>query len=270
MPRGNQRLAGKVAIVTGAGSSGPGVGTGKAMSILFAREGAKVALVDQAPERAEATLAEVRDEAGDAFVVQADVTRSGDCLRVVEAVAERYGRLDILVNNVGIAAGGPVTEVSEEDWRRVFDVNLTSFMLMSKHAIPKMIQGGGGAIVNLSSIAGLRGFGGSAYGASKGAVIALTRDMAVAYGRDGIRANCITPGHLYTPMVGGISDEMRELRRKAGPLGTEGTAWDVAWAALFLASGEARWITGVTLPVDAGVLAVSPITMAPHMQEGSP
>jgi NAD(P)-dependent dehydrogenase (short-subunit alcohol dehydrogenase family) len=264
------RLEGKVAIVTGAGSSGPGIGTGKAISVLFSREGARVLLVDRVVKHAEETLAAIRDEGGDASVYEADVTRPADCQAMVESVRARYGRLDILVNNVGIRGPGSVVEVTEEDWDRVLDVNLKSMMLTSKYAIPAMIAGGGGAIVNLSSIVGLRaGSGGASmpYAVSKGGVIALTTQMAVHYGRDHIRVNGIAPGHLYTPMVAaGMTEEMRDLRRRAGPLGTEGTAWDIAWAAVFLASDEARWITGVVLPVDAGLLATTPLAMLRHLR----
>lgn len=270
MQSGRPRLEGKVAVVTGAGSSGPGVGTGKAISILFSREGARVLLVDRVGERAEETLAAVREEGGEATVCEADVTNAADCQRIVEAAKARYGRLDILVNNVGIVGPGSAVTVSEEDWDRVLDVNLKSMMLTSKYAIPEMIASGGGSIINLSSIAGLRaGSGGASlpYSVSKGGVVALTTQMAVYHGRDHIRVNCIAPGHIYTPMVAGaMAEEMRDLRRWAGPLGTEGTAWDIAWAAVFLASDEARWITGVVLPVDAGLLATTPLAMWQHLR----
>jgi NAD(P)-dependent dehydrogenase (short-subunit alcohol dehydrogenase family) len=269
MPERRPRLEGKVAIVTGAGSSGPGVGTGKAISVLFAREGARVLLVDRIATPAEETLAAIRDEGGDASVVEADVRNPADCQAMVDTARARYGRLDILVNNVGILGPGSVVDVQEDDWDRVLDVNLKSMMLTSKYAIPAMIAGGG-AIVNIASIAGLRaGSGGASipYSVSKGGVIALTTQMAVHHGRDNIRVNGIAPGHIYTPMVAaGMTEEMRDLRRRAGPLGTEGTAWDIAWAAVFLASDEARWITGVVLPVDAGLLATTPLAMLPHLR----
>jgi NAD(P)-dependent dehydrogenase (short-subunit alcohol dehydrogenase family) len=227
-------------------------------------------LVDRVRERAEETLTAVREEGGDAVVCEADVTNAADCQYIVKVVKERYGRLDILVNNVGILGPGSAVDVKEEDWDRVLAVNLKSMMLTSKYAIPEMIAGGGGSIINLSSIAGLRaGSGGASlpYAVSKGGVIALTTQMAVHHGRDNIRVNCIAPGHIYTPMVaGGMGEEMRDLRRRAGPLGTEGTAWDVAWATVFLASDEARWITGVVLPVDAGLLATTPLAMLRHLQ----
>ena len=264
------RLEGKVAIVTGAGSSGPGVGTGKAISVLFAREGCSVLLVDNERERAEETLTTIEGEDGRASVFQGDVTSSGDCRRMVEAAIERYGRLDILVNNVGILVYGSVVTVEEEDWQRVIDVNLKSMVLTSKHAVPRMIEGGGGSIINMSSFLGLRAgssFESVPYSVSKGGVISLTTTMAVEHGRDNVRVNAIAPGHLYTPMVAGsMTEERRDLRRRAGPLGTEGTAWDVAWASVFLASEEARWITGVVLPVDAGLLAAGPLAMIDHLR----
>ena len=264
------RLTGKVAIVTGAGSSGPGLGTGKATSVLFAREGAKVLLVDRIAQHAEETLSTIREEGGEASVFEADVTRSDDCLAMVKTTVERYGAVHILFNNVGILGRGSVLDVTEEEWDRVLDANLKSMVLTCKFAIPEMIQGGGGSIINMSSIAGIRaGSGGPSvsYAASKGGIIALTTSMAVNHGRDNVRVNAIAPGHLYTPMVAGtMSEETRDLRKRAGPLGTEGTAWDIAWAAVFLASDESRWISGVTLPVDAGLLATTPLAMLGHLR----
>ena len=262
MQQRRPRLEGKVTIVTGAGSSGPGVGTGKAMSIRLAREGAKVLLVDRVTRQAEETLATIREEGGEASVFEADVTNAEDCRGMVEAAQERYGGLHILVNNVGIMfAPSSVVDVKEEEWDRVLNVNLKSMMLTSKYAIPRMIESGGGSIINISSTGGLRGSSNSriAYNTSKGGVIALSTTMAVQHGRDNVRVNCIAPGPIYTPMVAGeMTEEMREFRRLATPLGIEGTAWDIAWAAVFLASDEARWITGVVLPVEAGALVIWP------------
>ena len=270
MQQRQPRLQGKVAIVTGAGSSGSGVGTGKAASILFSREGARVVLADMVAARAEETLATIKEEGGEASVFEADVTRARDCRELIDAAVERYGGIHVLFNNVGILGRGTVVEVEVEDWDRVLDVNLKSMMLTSKYAIPRMIEGGGGSIINVSSIAGLRSGSsgpGIPYAASKGGVIALTTSMAVNHGRDNVRVNCIAPGSIYTPMVArDMSEEMRDLRRRSAPLGTEGTAWDIAWAALFLASDEARWITGVTLPVDAGLVATTPLAMLPHLK----
>ena len=272
MTQGN-RLEGKVAIVTGAGATGSGefVGIGQAISLLFARQGAKVLLVDRDEKNAEVTLAQIREEGGDATVCVGDVTDIDSCKEMTESAVKAYGKVNVLVNNVGISGPGLVTDVEEEFWDTVMDVNLKSVMLTSKFAIPEMIKHGGGSIINLSSIVGLRAGGGSpshAYAASKGGILGLTNSMAVHYGRDNIRVNAIAPGHVYSPMVARhTSQELLDLRRRAGPLGFDGTAWDVAYAILFLASDEARWISGVTLPVDAGLLAATPLAMYPYLKD---
>jgi NAD(P)-dependent dehydrogenase (short-subunit alcohol dehydrogenase family) len=267
------RVEGKVAIVTGAGSTpGPGVGTGKASAIHLAREGARVVLVDIAPDRAEETRARIEADGGEALVVGADATSSADCEAVVRAALDRWGSLDILVNNVGRAAVGTVVDISEEDWDRSLDLNLRTTFLMCKHAVPAMVAAGGGSIVNMCSISAVRGDGTAAYSAAKGAMLALTIDMAYSHGRDGIRVNALAPGHITTPMVHSVqqpgphADFMDAMRREAGLLGTAGDGWDVAHAVTFLASDEARWITGVLLPVDAGVLSVTPLLMAGHLR----
>ena len=268
MPERRPRLEGKVAIITGAGSSGPGVGNGKATSVLFAREGAKVLVVDAVLTRAEETVAMVREGGGEASVFQANVTRDEDCQRMVEAAMDRYGRLDILDNNVGISRRGTVLDVSEEDWDQVMAVNVKTIVLASRYAIPQMVRSGGGSIINISSIAGLRAHSSTPYTASKAAVIGLTISMAADHGKDNIRVNCIAPGLVYTPMVAPrMDEELREHRKSAAPLGTEGTAWDVAWAAVYLASDEARWVTGVVLPVDAGLTIVTPATYTTLAQQ---
>ena len=269
MADSSNRLEGKVAVVTGAGATGSGdfVGIGQAISILFARQGAKVLLVDRDEKNAETTLANIKEEGGEASVLVGDVTSASDCQEMAEAAVSRYGRLNVLVNNVGISGPGSVTDVEEDFWDTVINVNLKSVMLTSKYAIPLMIEDGSGSIINLSSIVGLRAGSGRPshpYAASKGGIIGLSNSMAVHYGRDNVRVNCIAPGHIRSPMVARhSSDEMLELRRKAGPLGTDGTPWDVAWAVAFLASEESRWISGVTLPVDAGLLAATPLAMYP-------
>jgi NAD(P)-dependent dehydrogenase (short-subunit alcohol dehydrogenase family) len=257
---GAPRLAGKVAIVTGAGSRAEGVGNGRATAILFAREGARVLLVDQNADAAEATAAAIAGEGGEAVVFTADVTRADDCRAMVEEAVRRWGKLDILDNNVGIGGRATVVDVEEAAWDHLMRVNVTSMMLASKHAIPAMTRTGGGAIVNISSISALRPRGLTPYSVSKGAVIALTRAMAVDHAAQGIRVNCIAPGPVYTPMVyaGGMSEELRERRRRSSPLGVEGTGWDIGYAALFLVSDEARYVTGVVLPVDGGVTLTSP------------
>jgi NAD(P)-dependent dehydrogenase (short-subunit alcohol dehydrogenase family) len=259
-PRSGPRLAGKVAIVTGSGSRGPGIGNGRATAILFAREGARVVLVDRTAAWAEDTHAIIASEHGEAFVVEADVTRNADCQRVVAETVRRYGRIDILQNNVGIEGPGTVVEIDEAVWDRVMRVNVTSMMLMARHVIPIMAANGGGAITNISSISSIRPRGLTPYTTSKGAVNALTIAMAVDHAAQGIRVNAILPGPVYTPMVAsaGMSEEQRALRARASPLGIEGTAWDIAWAAVYLASPEARWVTGQLLCVDGGVTLMSP------------
>jgi NAD(P)-dependent dehydrogenase (short-subunit alcohol dehydrogenase family) len=254
------RLEGMVAIVTGAGSRGPGVGNGKAAAVLFAREGAKVVLVDSVLARAEETQAMIRDEGGECFAMEANVASSEDCKAIVDEAVRRYGRLDILHNNVGIDPGIlSVVDVDEPTWDETMDVNVKSMMLTSKHAIPAMAAGGGGSITNISSISTLRPRGLTPYSVSKGAVIALTKAMAVDHAAQGIRVNCIAPGPVYTPMVAeNMTPERRAERANASPLGVEGTAWDIGNAALFLASPEARWITGQVLVVDGGATLQGP------------
>jgi NAD(P)-dependent dehydrogenase (short-subunit alcohol dehydrogenase family) len=253
-----RRLAGKVAIVTGAGSSGPGMGNGKATAILFAREGAKVLCVDQVIGRAEETASIIASEGGAAVPHQADVTVRADCEAMVQAVVERYGKLDILHNNVGIGTLQTLQEVTEEAWDRQMAVNVKSMLLTIQAAVPALEANGGGSIVNVSSIAGLR-YGGAnltAYQATKAGVIGLTISAAGQLGEKRIRVNCIAPGLVYTPMVAVmLTPESREARRQSGMIPDEGTAWDVGWAAVYLASDESRWVTAQVLVVDAGVTA---------------
>jgi NAD(P)-dependent dehydrogenase (short-subunit alcohol dehydrogenase family) len=271
MQEAQSRLAGKVAIVTGAGSSGAGDGTGKATAILFARAGAKVLLVDRVAERAGETLAIIHEEGGEASLFAADITQAAECEAMVRAAQERYGALHILMNNVAIIGFGTAVDVTEEAWDQVLDISLKSMLLTSKYAIPAMIASGSGSIINISSTEGLRA--GSVapllpYNVAKSGVIGLTTAMAAHHGRENIRVNAIAPGLLYTPMVAPyLTEETRELRRQASPLGTEGNAWDVAWAALFLASDEARWITGIVLPVDGGLLITTPLTTLPYLRQ---
>ena len=251
------RLAGKVAIVTGAGSRGPGLGNGKAAAILFAREGARVLCVDQARERAEETAGLIRAEGGTAEALVADVTRAEDCRAMVAAAVAKWGGVDVLHNNVGIESRKDLLEVTEEEWDRVMAVDLKSMFLATRHAVPAMADRGGGAIVCVSSVAGLRGHGRTAYAAAKAGVIGFVQSVAVQLGPKGIRINAIAPGMVWTPMVESLGPEARERRRRATPLGTEGTGWDVAWGAVYLASDEARWVTGQTLVIDAGLTATT-------------
>ena len=252
------RLEGKVAIVTGAGSQTDGIGNGRAAALLFAREGARVLIVDRVRDRAEETLRQLEAEGPDqAEVFEADVTNAEHCRAMVADAVARWGKLDILQNNVGIGArAGTILDMDDAIWERMMRVNVTGMMLAAKAAIPAMKDNGGGAIVNISSVATLRPRGLAAYATSKGAVEALTRALAADHGRDGIRVNCIEPGPVFTPMVqvGGMSDRVRDARREATALGIEGTAWDIAYASLYLASDEARYVTGIILPVDGGLL----------------
>ena len=261
------RLKGKVAIVTGAGSQGNGFGTGKAIAYSFAREGAQVCLVDREPQRAEETLMLISEAGGDAFVHTADVTDSKACQGIVEETVARCGKLDLLINNVGIAtASERGDELDEANWERLMNVNLKSAVLMSKYAIAQIIKSGGGAIVNISSVASVISSGSIAYAGSKAAMNSLSCELAILHGRDAIRVNTVAPGHIFTPLVtdlfdkGVLNAKDRETRRKVAPLGIEGDAWDIAAAALFLASDEARFITGVFLPVDGGVTRIAPLT----------
>ena len=255
-----ERLAGKAAIVTGAGSRAPGIGNGRAAAILFAREGADVLLVDKDEDAARATRELIREDGFDAEVLAADVTSAEDCRAMAAAAVQRFGKLDVLHNNVGIGSRGTVEQISEAEWDNVMRVNVTSMMLAAKAAVPAMRESGGGAIVNVSSIAALRPRGLTAYSVSKGAVATLTQALAVDHGPDRIRANCILPGPVYTPMVyaAGMSDELRERRRMASLLQIEGEPWDIAWAAVYLASDEAKYVTGLIMPVDGGVTVRGP------------
>jgi NAD(P)-dependent dehydrogenase (short-subunit alcohol dehydrogenase family) len=269
------RVADKTAIVTGAGSTpGPGVGTGKASSILLAREGAKVMLVDIHPERAEDTRRIIGEEGGTAAVFQADVTKASDCEAMVRATVDTFGGLDILVNNIGIGSPSDnIVDCTEEEWDQSLNVNLRTAFLASKYSVPVMIEQGSGSIVNVSSIVAFRGTGHLAYSAAKGGMLAFTVDMAYAHGRQGIRVNAVAPGHIITPLLyvtalgeGPQAQLAQDLRIASSLLGTEGTAWDVAAAVTFLASEDARWITGLTLTVDGGVSKVTPLMMAEHLR----
>lgn len=254
-------LDGKVAIVTGGGAADDGIGNGRAAAILLARAGARVLVVDRDLAPAERTVEMIGEHGGTGSAFAADVTREADCAAMVAAALERYGRLDVLDNNVGIGSRGSVVTEDVDTWQRVMRVNVDSMFLAARHAVPAMIDSGdGGAIVNVSSISALRPRGLTAYSASKGAVIALTRAMAMDHAGDGIRANCVAPGPVYTPMVyaRGMSETARERRRRASPLGIEGSGWDVGNAVVFLASARARYITGQTLVVDGGITVAAP------------
>jgi len=258
------RLSGKVAIVVGAGQTpGETIGNGKATAILFAREGASVVVVDRSEDAAEDTRLAIDEEGLPTVTVVADVTRADDCARIVERTLEAYGRIDVLHNNVGIGViGGPV-ELSEEDWDRVVDTNLKSMFLTCKHVLPHLERQKSGAIVNVSSLASIRcsPVPMLAYNTSKAGVNALTRSIAMQYAASNVRANAVLPGLIHTPMAvdavvqryGVDRDRLVRARDAAVPMGRMGDAWDVAYAALYLASDESKYVTGVTLPVDGGL-----------------
>ncbi len=257
------RLRDRVAIVVGAGQTpGETIGNGRATALLFAREGARVLLVDRRLESVQETQAMIKEEGGEATVVEADITRDEDCAGLVGACIEGYGRIDVLHNNVGIATGdaGP-THLTEQAWQQIFDVNLKGMFLTCKHVLPVMREQRAGSIVNISSIAAICSVGMLAYKTSKAGVNALTHSLALGNARYGIRVNAIMPGLMNTPMaIEGISrargipkEQLIQERDAQVPLGGKmGTAWDVAYAALFLASDEAKFVTGVLLPVDGG------------------
>lgn len=260
------RLKGKTAIVVGAGSIGPGWGNGKATAVTFARAGARVLCVDRNAEAAKETAGIIAGEGGKATAFAADAARESDIKAMVDACLTEYGRIDVLDNNVGIAEVGSVVEVEEKDWDRVFAVNLKSAYLAMKHVIPVMAKQGGGSIINISSIASIRHLGVSyvTYATTKAAMNQMTRTTAVEFAPQSIRVNAILPGLMKTPMVEhsaglaasyakGDVEEMWRRRDAQVPMGYMGEGWDVANAALFLASDESRYVTGIELVVDGGL-----------------
>ncbi|HXN59376.1 MAG TPA: SDR family NAD(P)-dependent oxidoreductase [Acidimicrobiales bacterium] len=261
------RVQGRVALVTGAGSSGPGVGIGKAISVVLGREGASVLLVDNVKERAEDTLRMVEQAGGKAEVFVADISRSADSEAMVRAAVDQFGGLDILVNNAAITAHQSITETSPELYESVMAVNLRGAFLACKFAAQPLISRGGGSIVNIGSIAGVRDSGMSqpAYSSSKAALLGLTVDLAGCLGHNNVRVNAVLPGIIATPMQAEVLRAYQEADSSGVPvtadanlLGRRGDAWDVAHAVLFLSSDEGSYITGATLPVDGGAIAAMP------------
>lgn len=250
-------LGGQTAVVAGGGSRGDGIGNGRAAAILLARHGARVGVLDAELAWARATVEMIRAEAGEAMAVGVDVTRDAEVRDAITVIAQAYSTPSILVNNVGIAGpAGTAEHVDLAEWDRGLRVNVTSMMLTVRHVVPFMRAAGGGSIVNNASVFGMiGGHHALLYPTSKAAVIGMTRAMAAHYGADGVRVNCVAPGSVYTPMVSsrGMSEELRDDRRRQGALEIEGDAWDVGNAILYLASPMARWVTGVVLPVDAGL-----------------
>ena len=255
------RLKGKTAIVFGAGSSGPGWGNGKAAAVAFAREGARVACIDLVEAAAAETADIIERESGDAIAIAADVTRTSSVEGAVADTIAHFGRVDILHNNVGVThMGGPI-ELSEEQFAASLDLNIGPVYRTAKAVLPHMVRQASGAIINISSLAAIRwiGYPYFAYYATKAAVNQATVALAMQYARNGIRANCIMPGLIDTPLIYkqisgqyASAEEMVAARNAAVPMGRMGTAWDMANAAVFLASDEAKFVTGVCLPVDGG------------------
>ena len=260
-PEDDEGLAGKVALISGGGAAGDGIGNGRAAAILLARAGTKVMVADRELKLAERTVEMIREEGGTASAIASDVTDEEDCRKLIEATVSQFGRLDFLDNNVGIGSRGSVVDEKAEQYRKVMQVNVETMFLLSKYVIPAMIKTAkGGSIVNISSISALRPRGLTIYTTSKAAVIGLTRAMAVDHGRDNVRVNCICPGPVYTPMVyaSGMSDKARANRTEASVLKTEGTGWDIGQSVKFLFSNYARYITGQVLVVDGGVTLQAP------------
>jgi NAD(P)-dependent dehydrogenase (short-subunit alcohol dehydrogenase family) len=260
--RRSDRLAGKNAIVVGAGSRVSGVGNGEAIATLLAMNGANVVVADVDERAGLATAGSITSGGGSAIAVQTDATKLADCGALIASAQERFGQVDVLVNNQGMTGpSSSVVDISETDWQQTFAVNVNSIMLVCKCALPSLSDGG--SIINMSSIGAVRWTERTAYAASKGAVLSLTVALAGQSAHRGIRVNALVPGAIWTPLVmeeaadrtgGDLSEiaRIRAQRQSQALLPTEGTAWDAAWAALFLASDESRWITGQALVVDGG------------------
>ena len=257
-----RRMERKVVLVMGAGSCGPGVGNGRASAVLYAREGAEAVIcVDIVAAAAEETVRMITAEGGSARAHEADVTNAAQVEALVADVIRRHGRIDVLHNNVGLTAMGGPLEESLESWHRIMDTNVTAMFIAAKHVLPHMLAAGKGAIVNISSLAGIRvtPYPYSSYYASKAAVVHLTTHLGLQYAKQGIRANSIAPGLMNTPLIHqqiagqyASTEEMVRARDAMSPTGRMGDAWDIAHAAVFLASDDARFINGIVLPVDGG------------------
>jgi NAD(P)-dependent dehydrogenase (short-subunit alcohol dehydrogenase family) len=261
------RLDGKVALVTGCGTKGEGWGNGKAIAVLLARQGAKVYGCDLELAAAQATQELIRQEGGEAEVQTADVTQATEVQALVEACLARFGRIDILVNNVGRSEPGDPVTMAEEVWDEQMDVNVKSAFLMCKHVLPVMERQGGGSVIGISSIAGLRYIGKPqvAYAAGKAALMQMTKTTAVIYAAKQVRLNCVTPGLVFTPLVRRLADKYAKgdfdgfvaHRHQQVPMGHMGDAWDVAHAVLFLAADESRYVTAQEIVVDGGITAAT-------------
>lgn len=272
---GRGRLAGRIALVVGGGSIGPGWGNGKAAAVVYAREGAKVAVIDRREDAAQETVDIIRAAGGEAIAISGDVTQEADVAGMVERAIAAFGRIDVLHNNVGGSGTGKrLSDITLDDWNQTLARNITSAMLTCRAVVPHMETSGGGSIVNISSISSIRHLGvpTAVYSAAKGALNELTKNIAVEYARKRIRANCVLPGYIDTPFirrdVGGVPSYRRKgfesaevyaaARNEIVPAGRMGTGWDVAYAALFFASDESAYVTGQMLVVDGGVTSTCP------------
>jgi NAD(P)-dependent dehydrogenase (short-subunit alcohol dehydrogenase family) len=260
------RLQGKIALIVGAGCVGPGWGNGRAACVLFAQEGAKIFAVDRDMGPMEETVARVKEAGGEIATHLCDVTQQASVATMVQACKEKYGRIDVLVNNVGGSAPGGPVEMAEEAWDAQIDLNLKSIFLTCKHVLPVMEAQGSGSIINTASASGIRWTGAAqvAYAASKAGVIQFSKVVAVQYAPKGVRVNTIIPGQLHTPMVevrlaktraGGDVEKLLAQRQARIPLGFMGDGRDTANAALYLASDESRWVTGTEIVLDGGMSA---------------
>ena len=257
-------LSGRVALVAGAGSVGEGIGIGRACAVLLARYGASVGVLDLDEDAAQDTLAMIRAEGGNGVALTADVADPTAVRGAVEECERTLGGIDVLVNNVGVVGPrGTATDIDLAEWDAAMRVNVTAMVGLVQQVVPGMRARGTGSIVNMGSVSGLAGgYPSLSYATTKGAVVNLTRTLAGHHGPDGIRVNAVAPGQLLTPRITARnpSPQMLEARREVAPLRTDGDAWDAAHAVLFLAGDAARWITGVILPVDAGLSAVLPLS----------
>jgi NAD(P)-dependent dehydrogenase (short-subunit alcohol dehydrogenase family) len=260
-----ERMKDKLVLVTGAGSSGPGWGNGKAAAVLYAREGAKVFAIDLRIEAADETKALIEEEGGVCQTFACDVSKSDQVQVMVQACIDAFGRIDVLHNNVGISETGGAIDASEDSWHKLIAINQTSVFLTCKYVLPHMVAQQKGSIVNVGSVAGTRwiGFPYAAYTATKAAVMGLTQNIALQHAADGIRANCVLPGLMNTPLIKGALtsgydgsiDDMVAKRDAQSPTGKMGDAWDVAYASLFLASDEAKYVNATQIVVDGGLTA---------------
>jgi NAD(P)-dependent dehydrogenase (short-subunit alcohol dehydrogenase family) len=259
------RLDGKIAIVTGCGSQGLGWGNGKAIAVLLARQGATVIGIDRDPAAAEETRRLAKAEGNHLFTAECDVTKATEVEQLAASTIAQHGRIDILINNVGRSEPGTPASMDDATWREQLDLNLTSAFLMTKAVLPVMERQQSGAIVNISSVAGMRWVGKDqvGYAAAKAGLMQLSKVTAVAYAKHNVRLNCVVPGLIFTPLVrrladrygGGDYEAMVAKRQAQVPMGRMGDAWDVAHAVLFLASDEAKYITGTEIVVDGGLTA---------------